>query len=111
VSERIRFHLDEHVDPDIAAALRRHGVDVTTTIETALRTAPDRTQVEFARSQQRVIVTDDAHMIAFGNSTQDHPGIVIVQRHRRSTREIISGLLLIYQVLTPKEMAGRIEWI
>ncbi len=25
VSDRIRFHLDEHIDPDIAAALRRHG--------------------------------------------------------------------------------------
>jgi len=33
VSERVRFHLDENVDPDIANAIRRHGVDVTRTAE------------------------------------------------------------------------------
>ena len=30
MAERIRFHFDEHMDPDIAAALRRHGIDATT---------------------------------------------------------------------------------
>lgn len=29
----IRFHLDEHIDPAVAAALRRVGVDVTTTMK------------------------------------------------------------------------------
>ena len=33
MADRIRFHLDEHVDPAIATALRRAGVNVTTTIE------------------------------------------------------------------------------
>ena len=32
----IRFHLDEHCDPAIAAGLRLHGVDVTTTPEAHL---------------------------------------------------------------------------
>ena len=44
MSERIRFHLDENVDPDIAIALRRHGVDVTTTVEAGLRMSDDETQ-------------------------------------------------------------------
>lgn len=52
MAERIRFHLDEHIDPDIAAALRRHGVDVTTTVDAGLRTAGDDAQLEFAKSQQ-----------------------------------------------------------
>jgi hypothetical protein len=33
MADQIRFHLDEHVDPDIARALRQHGIDVTTTSE------------------------------------------------------------------------------
>lgn len=32
----IRFHLDEHCDPAIAAGLRRHGIDVTTTQEVGI---------------------------------------------------------------------------
>jgi hypothetical protein len=37
VADRIRFHLDEHVDPAIAIALRRAGIDVTTTFQAGIR--------------------------------------------------------------------------
>jgi len=30
VADRIKFHLDEHMDPDIARALGRRSIDVTT---------------------------------------------------------------------------------
>lgn len=60
MTERVRFHLDEHVDPDIARALRRHGIDVTTTVEAGLRTESDVAQWEFVRREDRVIVTHDA---------------------------------------------------
>lgn len=37
----MRFHLDEHVAHAIAHGLRRRGIDVTTTVETGLLSAPD----------------------------------------------------------------------
>ena len=49
MAERIRFHLDEHMDPDIALALRRHGIDVTTTVDAGLRTADDPHQLNYVR--------------------------------------------------------------
>lgn len=36
MDDRIRFHLDEHIDPDIARAIRKYGVDVTTTADAKL---------------------------------------------------------------------------
>ena len=59
MADRIRFHLDEHVDPAIATALRRAGIDVTTTNEAGLRTQDDQAQLRFARNEGRVIVTRD----------------------------------------------------
>ena len=59
MADRIRFHLDEHVDPSIASALRRAGIDVTTTIDAGLRTKNDEAQLQFARSGRRVLVTRD----------------------------------------------------
>ena len=44
MAERLRCHLDEQVDPDIARALRQYGIDVTTTIEAGLRSATDDEQ-------------------------------------------------------------------
>lgn len=46
--ERICFHLDENVDPDIALALRRAGMDVTTSQEANLLSQSDMVQLEFA---------------------------------------------------------------
>lgn len=40
--QAIRFHLDEHVDPAIADGLRRHGIDVTTTLDAGLVRAPTK---------------------------------------------------------------------
>ncbi len=80
MSTRLRFHLDEQVDSAIAIGLRRHGIDVTTTVEAGLRTQVDEAHLEFARQEQRVIVThdDDLHRIA--SRTSEHPGIAYCQQ-------------------------------
>ncbi len=55
----IRFHLDEDTDPAIAAGLRRHGIDVTTSQETGLLGAVDTIQLSHAHAQGRVLFTHD----------------------------------------------------
>ena len=52
----IRFHLDEHIDPAIAAGLRNHGIDVTTAAHAGLLGASDEEHISSALSQDRVIV-------------------------------------------------------
>ena len=111
MAERIRFHLDEHIDPDIASALRRHGIDVTTTVEAGLRSADDDAQFEFANSQRRVIVTDDADFLRLAATYSRHHGIVVCHRTQKSTRQIIRGLIMIHEVLSPDEIAGRTEYL
>ena len=111
MSDRIRFHFDEHIDSDIAAALCRHGINVTTTVEAGLRTADDDHQFAFCITESRVIVTDDIDFLGLASGVVDHPGIVICNRQAHTTREIIRGLILIYEVLTPEEIRGRVEYI
>ena len=55
----IRFHLDEHCDPAIAAGLRLHGVDVTTTPEAGLLNADDKEHITYGVATDRVIFTQD----------------------------------------------------
>lgn len=74
-TERIRFHLDENVDPVIAIALRRYGIDVTTTVEAGLRTADDESQLAFAKRESRVVVTHDDDFLRLAARDADHPGI------------------------------------
>lgn len=110
-SDRIKFHLDEHIDPAIADALRRHGIDVTTTIEAGLLSTSDDAQLSFIRNEHRVIVTRDKGFLRFAASNRDHPGIVFVSRTAGSIGEVIAGLILIYEVIVPDEMEGHVEYL
>src|SRR5258708_3544996 len=106
--DRIRFHLDEHVDRAVATALRRAGINVTTTNESGLRAADDETHLGFARTEGRVIVTRDQDFLRFAGTGTAHAGIVFYTAGH-SLREIIEALILIYEVMTPQEMTGSIE--
>jgi predicted nuclease of predicted toxin-antitoxin system len=111
MADRIRFHLDEHVDPDVARALQRYGIDVTTTVGAGLRTQSDVAQLDFARHEQRVLVTHDADFLRLAAQVPSHTGIVYGARVARSLGEMIRSLILIYEVLTPEEMMNRVEYL
>jgi predicted nuclease of predicted toxin-antitoxin system len=111
VADRIKFHLDEHVDPDIARALRRYEIDVTTTVDAGLRTEDDPAHLDFIRRERRVVVTHDADFLRYASRSSDHPGIAYCPMGTRSIGGIIRSLILIYEVLTPEEMAGHAEYL
>ncbi|HZQ10861.1 MAG TPA: DUF5615 family PIN-like protein [Anaerolineae bacterium] len=111
MAERIRFHLDENVDPDVARALKRHGIDVTTSIELDMQGQTDDEQVAFIRRTQRVIFTHDADFLRFASKDRDHPGIVYSAKTSKTLGEIIRSLVLIYEILSPEEIAGRVEYL
>jgi predicted nuclease of predicted toxin-antitoxin system len=111
MAERVRFHLDEQMDPDIALALRRHDIDVTTTVEAGLRTEEDGLQLDYIRAEGRVIVTDDTDFLRIAASTSDHPGVVFCRRSRHTLGEVIKFLLLVHDVYDAADMAGRVEFL
>ncbi len=111
MAEKIRFHLDEHMDPDIAVALRKYGVDVTTTPEQRLRGDEDPAHLQRGRDQGRVVVTDDSDFLRLISATTDHAGVVFCRRRWHSLGEIIRFLLLVHEVYEPKDMTGRVEFL
>jgi len=90
--------------------LRRAGIEVTTTNEAGLRTKDDEAHLKFALTEGRVIVTRDQDCLRLANDTLGHSGIVFYTANQ-SISGIIEGLMLIYEVMLPSEMAGRVEYI
>ncbi len=111
MSNRIQFHLDENVDPDVALALRRHGIDVTTSRDMGLLGQADEVQLAFACEQGRVIVTHDTDFLILASQSTVHWGVAFCQKNSRFLGEIIRSLILIYEVLKPDEMRGWIEYL
>ncbi len=108
---RLRFHLDENVDPDIAAALRKRGVDVTTTQGAGLRSAQDEPQWEYALRERRVLVTHDAGFIQRARQAPAHPGVAYCQMNSRSVGQVVEMLILMFEVYSSEEMAGRVQYL
>jgi predicted nuclease of predicted toxin-antitoxin system len=103
--------MDEQVDRAIAEALRRRGINLTTTPEARLLGAIDEEQLAFAISQQRVIFTRDDDFLALHQRGVEHYGLVYCHQNSRSIGEIVRGLILIWEVLEPSDMQNHIEFI
>jgi predicted nuclease of predicted toxin-antitoxin system len=60
----IRYHLDENIHGGVGRGLARRGMDVTTTHDARLLGSTDETQLEFASSEARVLVTHDPDLLS-----------------------------------------------
>jgi predicted nuclease of predicted toxin-antitoxin system len=111
MARTIRFHLDENCDPRIAAGLRLHGIDVTTTPEARLLQALDEDHLAYAVANNRVVVTQDTDFLRIAASGQEHPGIVFYASQRHSVGQVIHGVQLMWEVYEPDEIHNRIEYL
>lgn len=107
----ISFHLDEHISAHIAAGLRRRNIDVTTAAEAGLTGATDVAHLEFAASSGRVVVTQDADFLKLHAHGVTHAGIAYCQQQSMSVGEMLRRVVLIHDLLSPEEMASRVEFL
>jgi predicted nuclease of predicted toxin-antitoxin system len=107
----IRFHLDEHIPASVADGLRRRGIDVTTSAESGLLGASDATQLSFAASAERILVTHDADFLRLHGEGVVHTGIAYCQQGSLRIGEILRRLILIYDRSSAEEMARKILFL
>src|SRR5579872_549594 len=85
-SNRVRYFLDEHIDPGVIPYLRSHGIDVLTAVEAgrANQRISDADQLTYATAQGRVLVSRDKHFLNPREvpqlATGQHAGIVSLRR-------------------------------
>ncbi len=111
---RLRFHLDEHVPHGLAVALRRHGVDVETTVDADQLGAPDVDHLTRAHAEGRMLVTQDSDYLKLAARERPHSGIAHCSHDPHSIGHIghlVEALLLIYEIYEAEEMVGRVEHI
>lgn len=107
----IRFHLDEHISNVVAVGLRRRNIDVTAAVESGLTGADDRAQLEFAASFGRVLVTQDADFLRLHAENTAHSGIAYCRQGSAPAGAMLRGLVLIYDLMSPEEMVGKVEFL
>jgi predicted nuclease of predicted toxin-antitoxin system len=101
----------ENVDPRVAAGLRLHAINVTTTSDAGLLAASDLEQLDYIVREGRIIITQDTDFLRPAASGHTHPGIAFCPAGTRSVGDVIRGARLIWELLEPDEMHNRIEYL
>jgi predicted nuclease of predicted toxin-antitoxin system len=109
--DQIRFHLDEHIHSGVARGLRLRGVDLTTTAEAGLLSAPDDEQLAYCLAENRVVVTNDLDYLQLHAAGTEHAGICYCHQDKYSIGQLIAILLLVRDCYSPDEMLRRVEFL
>ncbi len=109
--DKVKFYLDENVANAVAAGLRHRDIDVVTTIEAGHMGWADENQLQFASEAQRVIVTQDDDLLKLASRSISHAGIAYYKPQTRSIKQILRGLILIFEILNPEDMLNHIEFL
>jgi predicted nuclease of predicted toxin-antitoxin system len=102
--------LDEHIPNAVAQALRARGIDALTASEAGLLSAPDTDYLIQSQASRRVVVTHDPDFFHL-HRRQSHAGIAFCEQGTRTIGQMVASLTLIYEVLEPSDMVGRIEFL
>ncbi len=95
----------------VGVALRRRGIDVLTAAEAGLLGAPEEEVLARSLADGRVLVTQDRDFLRLHREQHPHAGIAYSQRGTRTIAQLLTGLVLIYDVLEPDGMTGRVEYL
>jgi predicted nuclease of predicted toxin-antitoxin system len=76
-----------------------------------LLSAADSEYLSHSQASGRVIVTQDRDFLRLHRQEHSHAGIAFCEQGTRSIGQIVTGLVLIYEMLEPSEMVGRIEFL
>jgi hypothetical protein len=95
----------------IAHALARRGVDVATADSAGTAGLPDDRLLARCFVDGRVLATYDQDFLRLDSEGHEHAGIVYAPYGAFSIGEIVAYLELVAKVLSPAEIAGRVEFV
>lgn len=110
MGQPVKLYLDEQIPRAVAHGLRQRGLDVVAAAEAGLLGAADEEHLAFARSQGRVILTQDGDFLRLHATGAEHAGIVYAPQGR-AVGDIIRGVMLVHGILHAEEILGHVEFI
>lgn len=111
----VPLYMDHHVHSGIAAGLRERGVDVLTTQEDGTGAIDDESLLQRATDLGRVLFTQDDDLLEIAHrwldEERDFAGLAYAKQLGITVGKAIEDLYLIANVLEPKDMRNRVEFL
>ncbi|MCY4070362.1 MAG: DUF5615 family PIN-like protein [Chloroflexi bacterium] len=108
---KLRFYLDENMDPEIAEQLRRRGIDALAAREAGMLKASDVEQFQFAAANRRVLCTKDSDFTKPPILNFDHAGIAFFPDSNVGIGYAVNAWQELYQNETAESMNNRFRYL
>lgn len=82
-----------------------------TATEAGLLGTPDVQVLGHSCTAGRVLVTHDSDFLRLHDQQHQHAGIAYCQQGTRAIGELVASLVLMFEILEPNEMVGRVEYL
>ena len=111
MAEPICYFFDQHIPGALVTGLRQHEIDVLTAWDAGRCGYSDAEQLEFAASEERVLVTFDPDYLALHNSGVSHAGIVWCPATKYVIGKLLQLLVLLHGVSDRQSVKNRVEYL
>ncbi|MYE26245.1 MAG: hypothetical protein F4X87_03310 [Chloroflexi bacterium] len=108
---KIRFYLDENMDPKISEQLRRRGLDALSARDVGLLNVADGVQLRFAAAHGRVLCSKDSDFADPANWVVKHDGIAYFPDRSVSIGYAINALLELYRKETAENLKNSLRYL
>lgn len=108
----MRLLLDENVSPRVAEALARDGVDACHVRDRGLLGATDRSVVECAFAEDRVLVTANvADFVTLARAREIHAGMILLADGALSREQQLDVLRIALTSLDGEDLTNTLIWL
>ncbi|MCY3778724.1 MAG: DUF5615 family PIN-like protein [Chloroflexi bacterium] len=108
---RLRYYLDENMDPDISEQMRRHGVDALAARDVGLLQVSDGVQLRYTATRGHVFCTKDSDFADPANWVVKHDGIALFPGRSVSIGYAVNALLELYRNETAESMKNSLRYL
>ncbi len=108
---RLRFYLDENMDPEIAKQLRERGIDALAARDEKMLKIGDLRQLSFAAEAGRVLCTEDSDFTDPSFFSFEHNGIAYFPNSHLGIGYAVKALENLHRSETPENMKNSLRFM
>lgn len=108
---KLRFYLDENMDPEISDQLRRRGIDALSARDVGLLNVSDDMQLRYAAAHGRAICTKDSDFTDPANWLVQHDGIAYFPDRSVSIGYAVHALTELHRNETAENMKNSLRYL
>jgi hypothetical protein len=103
--------MDQHFPGAVTLGLRQRGIDVLTAQEAGRCGLPDSDQLDYATTEERVLVSFDSDFLALHRTGVRHAGIAWCPQQKYGIGMLVQLLELLHRIAERGQMHNHVEYL